>query len=71
MKVSYDKEVDAANIQFSEAPIEESDEVFPGIIVDFTSDQRIVGIEILDASKRFPIETLYKFEIVRSSAEAE
>ncbi len=65
MKVSYDKKVDAAYIQFSDEKIEESDDVFEGMIIDFTADKRIVGIEILDVSKKFPVETLYKFEIVR------
>ena len=69
MKVSYDKKVDAANIQFFDGAIEEPDEVSEDIIFDFTSDQRLVGIEILDVSKKFPIETLYKFEIDRGSVE--
>jgi uncharacterized protein YuzE len=71
MKVSYDKEVDAAYLQFSDEKIEESDDVFEGLIIDFTVDKRIVGIEILDVSKKFPVETLYKFEIKRWSVEAE
>jgi len=71
MKVSYDKKVDAANIQFFDGPIEESDEVCEGIILDFASDHRIVSIEILDVSKKFPVETLYKYEIKRWSVEDE
>ena len=71
MKVSYDKKVDAAYLQFSEEKIEESDDVFEGMIIDFTGDKRIVGIEFLDASKKFPVETLYKYEIVRWSVEDE
>jgi len=52
MKVTYDPEVDVRGILFSHAPIEESDEDKPGIIIDYDKDGNIVGMEILDASKR-------------------
>ncbi|MCG3112707.1 MAG: DUF2283 domain-containing protein [Candidatus Manganitrophus sp. SB1] len=52
MKVKYDQEVDVLTIQFSSAPVEESDEDKPGIILDYDKDGNVVGIEILNASKR-------------------
>lgn len=52
MKITYDPEVDVLRIIFSEAAIEESDEEKPGIIIDFDKGGNIVGMEILDASKR-------------------
>jgi len=52
MKITYDPEVDVLRIIFSEASIEESDEEKPGIILDFDKDGNIVGMEILDASRR-------------------
>jgi len=52
MKVIYDPEVDVLRIVFSTNPIEESDEEKPGVILDFDKDGNIVGLEILDASKR-------------------
>ena len=52
MKVVYDPEVDVLRILFSNAPIEESDEDKPGVILDYDSAGNIVGIEVLDASKR-------------------
>ena len=52
MKVVYDPEVDVLRILFSNAPIEESDEEKPGVILDFDKDGNVVGIEILDASRR-------------------
>jgi uncharacterized protein YuzE len=52
MKITYDPEVDVLRIVFSNAPIEESDEEKPGIILDFDKDGNVVGMEILDASRR-------------------
>jgi len=52
MKVTYDPEVDVLRIVLSETPVEESDEAKPGVILDYDKDGNIVGLEILDASKR-------------------
>lgn len=52
MKITYDPQVDVLRILFSKAAIEESDEERPGIILDFDKSGNIVGMEILDASRR-------------------
>ena len=52
MKITYDPGVDVLRIIFSAVAIEESDEDKPGIIMDYDTGGNIVGIEILDASKR-------------------
>ena len=52
MKVIYDPVVDVLRILLSEVPIEESDEQSEGVILDFDVAGKVVGIEILDASKR-------------------
>ena len=51
MRVRYDPEVDALYVRLSETPVIESEEVAPGIILDFNQEDRLVGIEILNASK--------------------
>jgi uncharacterized protein YuzE len=51
MKVTYDANVDVLRILFSDAPIAESDEDKPGVILDYAEDGSIVGMEILEASK--------------------
>jgi len=51
MKVEYDPHTDTLTISLREARIRESDEVTPGIIVDFGDDGAVVRFEILDASK--------------------
>jgi uncharacterized protein YuzE len=52
MKVKYDKDVDVLYIVFSDNKVSESDEDKPGVILDYDSAGAIVGIEILDASKK-------------------
>ena len=52
MKVTYDPTVDIVRILFRDAPIEESDEEKPGMVLDYDRQGNIVGLEILDASQR-------------------
>lgn len=63
MKVKYDKEVDVLHIVFSEEKIEESDEGKSGIILDYDKQGSIVGIEILDASKKMKNPTKVEYEV--------
>jgi len=52
MKITYDPEVDVIRIIFSSAPIEESDQEKPNVVLDFDKDSNAVSMEILDASRR-------------------
>lgn len=52
MKITYDPAVDIIRILFSNAPVEESDEDKKGIILDYDKAGNIIGMEILEASKR-------------------
>ena len=52
MKVIYDPEVDVLRIIFSGAKIDESDEDKPGVILDYDHEGNVVGMEVLNASKR-------------------
>ena len=63
MKVKYDKEVDAAYIQLSSKKPEGGIEMTEGVILHTTAKNEIVSIEILDASKKFPVRNLYKLEV--------
>ncbi len=63
MKVKYDKENDILYIRSSNNPIIESDSEKPGIILDYDSDQNIVGIEVLNASKKMERPMKVEYEI--------
>ncbi len=51
MKSRYDAETDALYVRFADAPVVESEEVRPGLVLDFDANGRIVAVEILDASE--------------------
>jgi len=48
MKIKYDHRADALYINLAEAISDASEEVRPGLILDFDKEGRLVGIEILD-----------------------
>ena len=53
MKVSVDKEVDILYIRLCEDRVtEESEEVEPGVVLDFGADGEVVGVEIWNISQR-------------------
>jgi uncharacterized protein YuzE len=65
MKVKYDKDQDQdiLYLSFSDAPIFESDEDKKGIILDYSNEGKIVGVEILNASKQMPNPMKVEYEI--------
>ena len=52
MKMSIDEEADALHLQLVDVPVVESEEVAPGVIVDYDASEQVVGIEILYLSRR-------------------
>ena len=67
MKITYDRETDSMTITLRDERIKESDEVRPGIIADFGYDGGIVRFEILDASKRLPLDQLSAVEYLKTA----
>ncbi len=58
MKLKIDKANDALYFRLDEAAVVESEEVQPGVVLDFDKENRVVGIEILGISSRVPLEKL-------------
>ena len=52
MKLTVDKESDALYFQIDDPTIVESEEVLPGIVLDYNEDNEVVGVEMLRLSKR-------------------
>ena len=48
MKVHYDPETDALYVRFAAAAVVESEEVAPGIVLDFDASGRLVAMEVPD-----------------------
>jgi uncharacterized protein YuzE len=65
LKVTYDPEVDVLRILLSDAAIEESDEDKPGVILDYDKDGNVVGLEILEASKRMANPRSVEYAVTR------
>jgi uncharacterized protein YuzE len=58
MRLTVDKEADALYFRLDETPVVESEEVQPGVVLDFDARGTVVGVEILGLSKRVPADAL-------------
>lgn len=54
MKLKVDPEADALYLRLDDSQIVESEEVAPGVVLDFNAQNQVVGVEILGISKRAP-----------------
>ena len=63
MKVIYDPDTDFLTLILREMPIEESDEISEGVIIDYGKDNQIVSIEMLDASENISEPQSFMYEI--------
>jgi len=61
MKANYNHEEDVLTVVFNNALVQESDEVRPGVIIDYDGAGNVVGLEILDASHRVENPTAMDF----------
>jgi YD repeat-containing protein len=67
MKAIYDPKSDTLSIELKSGPVAESDEDGPGVILDYDSDGNLVGIEVLDASKRVAETRTMQFQVVEKT----
>ncbi len=54
MKLKIDREADALYLTLDETLAAETEEVSPGIILDYNTSGQVVGIEMLYLSRRAP-----------------
>ncbi len=64
MKAYYDDEVDALYLQFGNERPEGVLEIDNGFNLDLTSDNKIVGLEILNASEKIDLKTILTYSLV-------
>jgi uncharacterized protein YuzE len=62
IRLHYDPASDAAYIRFSDEVIIESEEVSPGLVIDFDAQGRLVALEVLQAGRRLPKDALIAAE---------
>lgn len=58
MRLKVDKKNDALYFRLDESSIIESEEVQPGVVLDFNAEGKVVGIEILNLSQRMSLDQL-------------
>jgi uncharacterized protein YuzE len=58
MRLRVDQKNDALYFRLDESAVVESEEIQPGVILDYDVNNNVVGIEILGLSKRVPAEML-------------
>ena len=52
MRIKIDKDSDALYFRLDENRVAESEEIRPGVILDYDNDNRVIGVEFLGISKR-------------------
>ena len=68
MRYSYDREHDALLITFRDAEYDDSQEIYPGFVIDLDKEGRPIGLDIYyDASKFVDITALMNGGIVEST----
>ena len=58
MIFEYHPDSDMLYIQLADGPSTESEEIAPGVVLDFDAQERVVGVEIEDASKFIDLKRL-------------
>lgn len=69
MKLTIDEQADALYLALADTGATASEQVAPGIVVDYDDAGRVVGIEVLQLSKRAPglDSTSLHYETVRAA----
>ena len=68
MKMQYDEQADALYLSLDESDAVESEEIKPGIVLDFNAAGELVGIELLDVKRRVPSADLKELRFEVASA---
>lgn len=60
MKLEFDPIADALYLELSDHDVEKSEEIKPGVILDYDANGNVIGLEVLSVSKRSNDSALLK-----------
>ena len=63
MKLHYDNEIDALYLRLGDGTPDGVIEILEGVNLDTTSEGKIVGIEILNASQKMDLKTILSYSL--------
>jgi uncharacterized protein YuzE len=64
MKIEYDREADALHILLRDAEVDDNLDITDGVTIDLDANRQVIGLEILDVSKKLSLS-----DIVNNSIE--
>jgi len=59
MKIEYDREVDALYVRLQEKYVARTVEIEEGLNLDLDDSGKLIGLEILDATERYPLADIF------------
>ena len=65
MEIQLDPEADALYLTLKRGRVAKSREVEPGVVLDLDRSGRVLGIEMLNATKRYATATLRRLTVQR------
>jgi len=65
MEIQLDPEADALYLTLKRGRVAKSREVEPGVVLDLDRSGRVLGVEVLDASRRYAMEALRRVSVRR------
>lgn len=63
MEINYDKEADAMYIEFRKGDFFKNKKIDDFTIIDLDKEEQLLGIELLNVSKRIPLESLSEINV--------
>jgi YD repeat-containing protein len=63
VKATYDPKTDTLTLELKAGQVAESDEDKPGVILDYDAQGNLLGIEVLDASRRVSDARTMDFQV--------
>jgi uncharacterized protein YuzE len=59
MRIEYDREVDALYIRLQQKYVARTVEIEEGLNLDLDENGKLIGLEILDATDRYPLADIF------------